>query len=466
MTFSRFGLSGFVVLMLAALLNVAVLYTAERGFAEFRDAASRVSHTQEAETLIARIYRKVVDAETGHRGFLLTADPTNLAPYADARSDLPGELDGLAELTRDNPVQVAQLATVRRLLDSRFEQMAEALAQRPERSGEPIRTDPSTAQGMMTMASLRLALDGMAAEERTQYERRYRIFYDNQNQVGRGFLIVVALNLFLASLGGVFLSQESRRRRREAAEVRERNAQLAQAVYERTAELTGLSHYLQQLQEEEKAKIAREIHDELGGTLAAAKIDLQLLSDNVTGESLRVRLARVIASIDETIQVKRRIIEDLRPTLLDNLGIGPALRWQCGQFSKRWNVPCSVELQDENLRLPPAHGIAFYRVVQESLTNVSKYAKAKNVAVSLLRDGEQWVLRVADDGVGFDMANRHNPTAHGLVSMRERARALGGEFSIQGQPMRGTVVEIRVPFGKEPKDEGSDHRHLDDASDA
>ena len=139
-----------------------------------------------------------------------------------------------------------------------------------------------------------------------------------------------------------------------------------------------------------------------------------------------------MAAIDDTIQVKRRIIEDLRPTLLDNLGIGAALKWQCSQFGKRWGVPCRVEMQDENLRLSPAYSIAFYRVVQEALTNISKYAQAKNVAVSLLRDGDHWVLRIADDGVGIDTSARHNTTAHGLVSMRERARALGGEFSHPG----------------------------------
>ena len=153
-----------------------------------------------------------------------------------------------------------------------------------------------------------------------------------------------------------------------------------------------------------------------------------------------------MTAIDDAVQVKRRIIEDLRPTLLDNLGIGAALKWQCGQFSKRVDVPCRVEMEDEDLRLSPAYSIAFYRVVQESLTNIGKYAKAKNVAVSLQRDGDHWVLRIADDGVGIDTTKPHNATAHGLLSMRERAHALGGTFSIQGQPGRGTVVEIRVPI--------------------
>ena len=106
-------------------------------------------------------------------------------------------------------------------------------------------------------------------------------------------------------------------------------------------------------------------------------------------------------------------------------------------------------MQDETLRLSPAYSIAFYRVVQEALTNVSKYANAKNVSVSLLRSGDHWTLRIVDDGVGIDMSKPHNSTAHGLVSMRERARALGGEFGVRGQRGRGTVIEVNVPVEKE-----------------
>ena len=451
MSFHRIGFVGFIVLTLAALLNVAALYTAERSFAELRDAGMWVRHTQDARTLIEHIYRKAVDAETGQRGFLLTDDATYLPPYAAARVEIPKDLDRLSDLTRDNPVQVGQIVTAKSLLERRFAQMEESLTLKRERGEDAVRQYLVSHQGMVTMEALRLALDGLTAEESTLYEKRIRAFADNQDKVRNGFLLLVGLNLLLVTLGGIFLNQESRRRRQEAVEASERNAQLAQSVHERTAELAGLSHYLQRMQEDEKAKIAREIHDELGGTLAAAKIDLQLLSDKLTGgDPQRARLARVMSAIDDTIQVKRRIIEDLRPTLLDNLGIGAALKWQCSQFAKRWETPCRIELVDPNLRLSPTYSIAFYRVVQEALTNITKYAKAKSVAVSLLRDGGNWIVRIADDGIGIDTAKRHNPTAHGLLSMRERARALGGEFSVKGQAGLGTVVEIRVPVEKEP----------------
>ena len=450
MKLPRFGIYGVGVLALAVVLNIAAFYTAERSFAELRDADMGVRHTQDLRSVIASVYRRIVDAETGQRGFLLTQDATYLAPYAEARIELPKELETLEVLAQDNPVQVAQFATVRSLLETRFAQIEESLSYKRNRDDDAIHDFLASRRGMVTMNSVRLALDGMRAEETGLYERRLKIVSDIQNRIRRGFLMLVGLNLLLVTLGAMFLSQELRRRRRQAVEANERSATLAQAVLDRTAEMTGLSHHLQQLQENEKATIAREIHDVLGGTLAAAKIDLQLLSDKLAaGDPQRVRITRVTDAIDDTIQVKRRIIEDLRPSLLDNLGVGAALKWQCGEFAKRWGIPCRVELQHEGLRLSPGYGIALYRVVQESLTNINKYAKAKNVAVSLLRDEDHWVLRIADDGVGIDTEKQHNATAHGLVSMRERARALGGKFSVQGQAGRGTVVEVRVPFERE-----------------
>jgi signal transduction histidine kinase len=446
----RFGLLGFVVLALAALFNVAALYTAERSFTELRDTAAWVRHTLVTQNLIEHLYRLVVDAETGQRGFLLTQDNTYLAPYVDAKSQIQGKLKELSEVVADNPVQRAQLATVSQLLDTRMSQLEESLAVKRSAGDDALREFLLTHQGQITMTALRLALDGMAAEERVQHDRRLVVFAENQTRVRRWFFLEVGINLFLVVSGGIFLAQDARRRRREAKSALMQSTHLAQLVQERTAEITELSHYLQRLQEDEKAKIAREIHDDLGGTLAAAKIDLQLLSDKLPGDDpQQVRVARIMAAIDDAVQVKRRITEDLRPTLLDNLGIGAALRWQCSEYGKRSGAPCRVELADENLRLSAAYSITFYRIVQEALTNIAKYATAKNVAVSLQRVGERWVLRVADDGVGLDPSVRHNATAHGIVSMRERARALGGEFSIQGQRGRGTVVEVTVPIERD-----------------
>lgn len=450
MGINRFGVLGFVVLLLAGLFNLAALYTADRSFVDLQETVGTIRRTQDAENLIERLYRLVVDSETGQRGFLLTGDRNYLTAYREAVLQSPRELQALHDLVQDNPVQVAQLATVNSLLTTRLGQIEQSIALKRENDESAMQQLVTSGQGPVTADALRLALNAMAAEENRVHDRRFQAFADSQKRVRQGFLVVAGINLLLVTLGGIFLSHDARRRNREALEAQERNARLARTVKESTAELTELSHYLQRLQEDEKAKIAREIHDELGGTLAAAKIDLQLLSDKLPGDSPHQgRIARIMVAIDDAVQVKRRITEDLRPTMLDSLGIAAALKWQCSQFSKRSGGTCKVDLHDENLRLSPAYSIAFYRVAQEALTNITKHAQAKNVTVSLERDADDWVLRITDDGVGIDMAGRPNPTAHGLLSMRERMRALGGQFSVQSRPGNGTVVEIRAPVEKE-----------------
>ena len=343
-------------------------------------------------------------------------------------------------------MQVAQLTNVATQLDTRLEILEQGIALKRAHDEAALAEWQQQRAGKIAMDSLRLSLDGMATEERVQHEQRFTGFERSLVAVRWGFFLVVGLNLFLVTLGAVLLGQDSRRRRREAAEVNERNARLEHDVLERTAEITELSHYLQRLQEDEKARIAREIHDELGGTLAAAKIDLQMLANRLPeDDAQQSRLGRAMAAIDDAVQVKRRIIEDLRPSVLDHLGIAAALNWQCSEFEKRTGVPCRVELEDGELVLPAPSSIAFYRIAQEALTNIGKHAQAKNVAISLRRNGDGWLLRVADDGVGIDPARSQQPTGFGLLAMRERVRALGGEFALEGRPGQGTVIEARLP---------------------
>ena len=446
MTLPRFWLFGIVVLVLAAIVNFGALNAAERGFLELRRTAEWVQHTQQVQYRIEHLLRLAVDAETGQRGYLLTGRESQLERYVDARNEIPVSLDELKALIRDNPVQVAQVASVGALFDARLAVLEQGIALKRAGDESGLFDYMQRREGKIAMDSLRLKLEGMANEERLQYQRRFTGFERSLVTIRWGFFLVVGLNLVLVTLGAVLLGHDSRHRDREAIEARERNAKLARDVLERTAEITALSHYLQRLQEDEKARLAREIHDELGGTLAAAKIDLQMLANKLAPDDARqTRLARSMAAIDDAVQVKRRIIEDLRPSILDNLGIAAALKWQCAEYEKRSSVPCRVELHDDNLVLPAGPSIALYRVAQEALTNIGKYAKAKNVVLSLRRDGESWVLRIADDGIGLDRGHPQNPTGYGLLTMRERVRALGGDFSIQGLPGQGTVVEARVP---------------------
>ena len=252
----------------------------------------------------------------------MTGRDTQLERYNKSRNEIPTALKELRELTQENPVQAAQLVTVGSELGARMETLQAGID--IKRSGDAAAFDDYMQErgGKIAMDALRLALDGMATEERGLYERRFRVFERELRLSRWGFYLVVGLNLVLLVLGAIALGQDARRRRQETVEAKGRTAELERAVLERTTELTELSHFLQRVQEDERASLAREIHDELGGTLAAAKIDLQMLSNKLEADHpQQIRLARAMTAIDDSIQVKRRIIEDFvrrSSTILDS----------------------------------------------------------------------------------------------------------------------------------------------------
>jgi signal transduction histidine kinase len=190
------------------------------------------------------------------------------------------------------------------------------------------------------------------------------------------------------------------------------------------------------------------LHDELGGTLSAVKMDILMGRDAAakrSDEKSVARLQRALASIDTGIQFIRRLIEDLRPTLLDNLGLEAALQSMVDQFCERAGVLCEVSLPEGELNLSSAQSTALYRICQESLTNVLKYAQAKRVTINLTSDGTRWTLRVTDDGVGLEASRKDRSKSHGLIGMRERVLALGGSFDIRGPAGHGTILTATFP---------------------
>ena len=441
-----FAKLGYIALALAAVFNLGALWVAETSYDRVRSLADSVLDAQRRTSAIERIALNLVNAETGLRGYVITGDEAYLAPMQAAKQELDGEIRALADRVKDNTVQASLVDSLARLTKQEMAELDATLALRRDQGLAAAQAAMSTHFGKLTMDTLRLTLDGMMREEERVRATRLDDLRTNQVAIRLGVFAIALLNFVLMTFGAIFLWRELRRQASAASALSERGAQLEAEVEARTAELRELSHFLERVREQEKGLVARELHDELGGTLTAAKIDLQLMSERLkTDPKTATRLTRVSAALDEAIAVKRRIIEDLRPTLLDNLGIGAALRWQCEQYTKRTSCPCELELHDAQLTLAPELSIAFYRIAQEALTNITKYAKASKVRVALARDGERWHLSVHDDGVGIDLAKQHNPTSHGLTSIRERARALGGEARFSGGPGLGTTVEVWLP---------------------
>lgn len=437
---------GFVVLGLAAVFNLGALSVAETSYEQLELASGAVVQTQRASNGIDRLRIHLLDAETGQRGYLLTGDPTYLLPYSHAQQLLRNDLDTLQGLVGDNPVQASQLGTLRRLVGERLAEIERTLNVRRLEGFDAAQAVVMTHAGKITMDTIRAALDGMAEEESRVRSMRIGGLARHQRAIRLGFFAEALLNLLLVTLGAIFLGVQLRRHQREREALQERGATLEAQVRDRTAQLTELSRFQENVREDEKKRVARELHDELGGTLTAAKIDLQLISDRLKTDAAVVpRLARISAALDDAIAVKRRIIEDLRPTLLDNLGICAALRWQGEEFAKRTGCTCHTRCPEAEQQPSAEQSVAIYRIVQEALTNIAKYAKAQSVRVELLREEDRWHLRVHDDGVGIDPDKQHHPTSHGLISIRERVRALDGEVSVKGHPGEGTSIAISLP---------------------
>jgi PAS domain S-box-containing protein len=212
-------------------------------------------------------------------------------------------------------------------------------------------------------------------------------------------------------------------------------------------ELQALGAAAHMTREQEKSRIARELHDELGQLLTMLQMDVAWCKQALArgNEALETRLDRMQALLKSTIGATRRIAADLRPLMLDDLGLVPSLEWLVENFSQRTGIACTLTAGDQELALPKAHASAIFRIVQESLTNIAKHAEASHADIVLERDDDALVVRVADDGVGFSPQAPRTPGSLGLFGLRERASLMGGEASILSAPGEGTTIVVRLP---------------------
>jgi PAS domain S-box-containing protein len=218
-------------------------------------------------------------------------------------------------------------------------------------------------------------------------------------------------------------------------------------------QLRELTAHIQSAREEEKTRIAREIHDDLGGTLTALKMDAYWLtgrlSENEQTAPLLERVESMTQLIDNAVGVTRRVISDLHPTILDDLGLVAALEWQCGQFIKRTGIQCEVicaDDKDDESRLDKAQAINLFRIFQEALTNVSQHSGASRVDVEFQQGDEDIVLSVSDNGRGLPEKHTIAQTSYGMRGMRERAAQLDGRINFDSPPGGGFRLTVVLPL--------------------
>ena len=438
------------VVLISALL-VALWSTAEAGQARLRDAMAASAASQWRQTALQQLLTLVLEAESSQRGFLLMQDRRYLERFDPAITRIEAVLDQLEQSYDRVPLQGIPAATddLRRLSAARQAVMSATLRLYGEGSLELALRIVRTDYGKKVMDELRQSVSSlMRAESRDAAvrEREWR----RDLMFNRTVLALASLiNIFLVILAGTLLARRMRARARLAAALEDTNKRLDQQVAERTADLAELSSYLQRITEEEKASLARELHDELGGLLISAKMDVVALRRSVNKEEagLKERWERILKALDVGVDFKRRVIENLRPTLLDNLGLLAALRWLMEDNCNRASLECKLDLPEDMPEVSAEAGIALFRIAQESLMNVLKHAGASQVRVLLRSKDGRLQLRIVDDGAGIPLERIDLPQSHGLKGMRHRVAALGGTLVIERNEMgRGTVVEVSVPL--------------------
>jgi PAS domain S-box-containing protein len=230
---------------------------------------------------------------------------------------------------------------------------------------------------------------------------------------------------------------------------RKRTEQRLRAMLDQVRMLSGR---LSTVQEEERGRIARELHDELGVGLTCLKIDLSrlqtTLSQGTRANALKKaegKIRSMVEQVDTTIVSVQRLVTELRPAILDDLGLIAAIEWQCQDFQKRTGIPCTCVTSADDIAIKPERATALFRICQEALTNTARHAQATAVAVMLVSQRDCLELKVSDNGVGISETKVSDRLSLGLLGMKERVALLGGELSIQGHPRKGTTVTACLP---------------------
>ena len=448
-------------ILVGVALIVAMFLVAESGHSRLRDATVVIAESQQRQAQLSRYLQLLLEAETAQRGFLLTEDTRYLRQFDPAVRQLDPLLDQIIRGFEQSSLarEVAKAEQLRKLSGVKLGEMLGSLRLYGESDLHAALALINTDIGEKSMADIHSIIDELAGIEGARVRAAAESWREDLRSSRLLLAAATLLSLVLIVMSGVLFARDVQRRERDRAELGVRNKELDRVVRQRTAMLFDLSSNLQQLTEREKAALARELHDELGGLLVATKIDVSWLrrrcDDGTEGSALR--WDRVLRCLDEGLDLKRRVIENLRPTLLDNVGLVAALRWLVDETVRRAGIGCTEDYAEPLPELPPDTRIAVFRVVQECLMNILKHAQAKSVSLAVATDGEGLAVSIRDDGIGIDEQRIEAPQAHGLLGMRHRVQALGGELRIHSPGKgRGTEVAFALPGENKRRNGGSE----------
>lgn len=433
-----YWLFAFGCVMVLALLGIT--YTHARMNA---DVVAMTDINQKRIDRLDQLWVLLVDAEASALSFLLMRNDMYLEPYRITAAKLEPLM---ASMNFDIPPESedhADLQILKRLVDAKFQYLGEMLSQ----GKVPVALSEDHGElGKQLMDEIRVRLSVLKTRREKAHKDLENMYLERAENIQyMGYVLGFASLLLIVSLFLVQQRQVALRARIHDL-LKSENSRLEAKVSARTRELSNLASHLTNAREEERHHIARELHDEMGSALTAAKMDASWLRRSLgsqVSDDIQERMLRLIESISTTITLTRRLVDDLQPPLLKGLGLVEALRALSEQF--QMDIPVEMDLPEHALPLPQSQSLALFRIAQESLTNVRKYAGATQVKLGLFEEEGMVVLSVRDNGVGFETHNIEIH-GHGIAGIKHRTQMFSGSLTLRSAPGKGTHLEVRMPF--------------------
>lgn len=429
-----------VLAVISLVITAFLVAEARRDYT--RNLSEDIRLRQERMRDIAELVYAAIDAESAQRGYLLTGEAQYIAPYDQSRRRATELADELVErYSVEEPLEVAALQGVKTRLEVKLDETDETIAlMRAGRAREALAT-VKTDQGLRYMREVRDELEALRTRER---DRVYATLADWNRGLRVNTIInasTTAFTVLLVILVGLLATREIRRRQMVTSE-------LERQVEQRTEDLRELSAHLLRIGEREKSALARELHDELGGLLVAMRMDFAQLRRRFAAADpdSAARWQRIDGALTAGVELKRRVIEELRPTLLDNMGLVAAVRWQAEQTCAQGRLELDADLPEEEPELPSDAAIAIFRCAQEALANVLKHAHATRVSVALHNEDRLLRLVIEDDGAGLPEDAAVRIGSHGLKQMKFRMQAVGGRFLLEPASPSGVRCTLELPL--------------------
>jgi signal transduction histidine kinase len=434
-----------MAIALAVLTALVLLIINEAAYWQSKTAMNKLVSMGSSRIAIQRMTENLINAESAQSRFALTGKESLLKDLGNANLAIA---ESFAQLTQDHAAQapfMQALARARTKIEARLAQVSQSVALRREGKLDEamalVMQNDSTMELIQSLDNELLALEDVSRAQRRETVYRSLLI----SRIGIAALIALGLAVLLLYMREARALRHQQERLKAIEQTKHSDLQAQVTV--RTVELTALTRYLLVNREDERSRLARNLHDDLGGLLTSAKLDAARIKTRLVKsapDSLDL-LAHLVTTLNACVALGRNIIENLRPSALDNLGLVATLEILAREFGENSGVETVCELQP--VTLTASAELMVYRVVQEALTNISKYAQARQVWITLSTQDTQMHITVRDNGCGFDTQLKPS-SAYGLLGMRFRVEAQGGTLTVVSAPGAGT--QIHVTLGLSP----------------